>query len=232
MAAHMDEKNDPDHLDTQLAGIFVAQDRPLLITDADEVLFAFFQEFERYLNANGTYFNWASFRLNGNIIDQESDKAVENHVVRELLGSFFVRHTRSIPMIAGAALSLQRLSRHMEIVVLTNIPHAQRADRAHALAAHGLGFPVITNEGSKAEAVKELAGRTTAPVFFIDDSPGHHTDVAGAADHVMRIHFVGDPRLSDLLGPAEDSHHRAFDWDEISTFIEAHLERAGHEIRP
>jgi len=228
----MDKKMQTDHLDSQLAGIVIAQDRPLLITDADEVLFAFFQEFERYLNANGTYFNWASFRLNGNILDQQTHEAIENHVVRELLGSFFDRHTRSIPMIAGAAPSLQRLSRHMDIVVLTNIPHAQRADRAEALAAHGVGFPVITNEGSKAEAVRELAGRTTAPVFFIDDSPGHHTDVAGVADHVMRIHFIGDPRLSDLLGPAEDSHHRAFDWEEISHFIESHLEETGHSIVP
>lgn len=231
MAAHMDKKIDQDHLESQLSGIAIQQDRPLLITDADEVLFAFFQEFERYLNANGTYFNWASFRLNGNIIDQQTDKAVENHIVRELLGSFFIRHTRSIPMIAGAALSLQRLSRSLDIVVLTNIPHAQRADRVEALAAHGVSFPVITNEGSKADAVKELAGRTSAPVFFIDDSPGHHRDVASVADHVMRIHFIGDPRLSDLLGPAEDSHHRAFNWDEISTFIEKHLEKAGHGIQ-
>ena len=55
-------------LHSQLSDVEVALNRPLLITDADEVLFAFMRGFERHLANNGAYFNWASFRLNGNII--------------------------------------------------------------------------------------------------------------------------------------------------------------------
>jgi hypothetical protein len=231
MSAQMHKKNLPDGLESQLSGIQVDPARPLLITDADEVLFAFMESFERHLADNGTYFKWVSFRLNGNIIDQATDRPIENHVVRELIGSFFVRHTRTMAVIEGAAPALQRLSQAMDIIVLTNIPHAQRQDRADALAAHGIGFPIISNEGSKAEAVKALAERTTGPVFFIDDAPSHHSDVANVAEHVRRIHFIGDPRLSDLLGPAEASHLRAFDWPEIAAYIEFHLDQTGHWLK-
>ncbi len=232
MAAKMRNNDAPDGLESQLSGIKVAPDRPLLITDADEVLFAFMKSFERHLDDHGTFFNWASSRLNGNIIDQATGNPVENHIVRELIGTFFVHHTRSMAIIKGAAPTLQRLSRTMDVVVLTNVPHAQRQDRADALASHGIGFPIISNEGSKAAAVKALAERTTAPVFFIDDAPSHHSDVASVADHVRRIHFIGDPRLSELLGPAEASHHRAFDWPEIGTYIETHLDQSGHRPKP
>ncbi|MBT6203794.1 MAG: hypothetical protein P8Q36_03080 [Alphaproteobacteria bacterium] len=214
-------------LHSQLSDVEVALNRPLLITDADEVLFAFMRGFERHLANNGAYFNWASFRLNGNIIARDSDDPLEIPQVRGLLRSYFEEHTQTMDVVEHAPEMLQHLSRRLQVVVLSNVPHAQRADRAAALHNNGMPFPIISNEGSKADAVETLAARTAAPVFFIDDSPNHHDEVKRVADHVVRIHYISDPRLSTLLGPADASHYRARDWLDIRAFIEDHLDQAG-----
>ena len=89
--------------DDQLAGITIDPERPLLISDADEVLFAFMDGFERHLHDNAKSFSWASFRLNGNIIDDETDEPVEPQAVRSLVYSFFERHTRTLAAVDKAA---------------------------------------------------------------------------------------------------------------------------------
>ncbi len=202
--------------------------RPLLITDADEVLFAFMAAFERHLHANDTYFNWASYRLNGNIIARADEKPVGNPQVKALIGDFFELHTRNIAPLDGAAEAMAALvaERGLQIVVLSNVPPQRHGDRQWALARHGMDYPLIANEGAKGSAVAYLAARITAPVFFIDDAPSHHDDVAEHAHHVRRIHYVGHPRLAELIGPAEASHLRARSWDEIRRFIEDHLDSA------
>ncbi|MBN36809.1 MAG: hypothetical protein CMM46_18920 [Rhodospirillaceae bacterium] len=225
MSAHIDEKSGDHALETQLSKVSITSDRPLLITDADEVLFAFMRGFERHLHANDALFNWESFRLNGNILARKTGEPLPNPDVRTLLMSYFEQHTRSMDVVDHAPAMLQQLSLRMQIVVLSNLPHPQRPARAAALQDHGMSFPIISNEGSKADAVAHLSGQTTAPVFFIDDSPTHHREVAEIADHVVRIHFISNPRLGDLLGPAEASHFRARDWPEICAFIEDHLDR-------
>lgn len=206
----------------------VAADRPLLITDADEVLFAFMAAFERHLDDHGTYFNWASYRLNGNIIARADEQPVGNHQVKALISGFFDVHTRNIEPLDGAADAMAALvaERGLQIVVLSNVPAQRHSDRQWALARHGMDYPLIANEGAKGAAVALLAARTSAPVFFIDDAPSHHDDVAEHAGHVRRIHYVGNPRLAKLIGPAPASHLRARSWNEIRRFIEDHLDEA------
>lgn len=213
-----------DNLRTVAA--LIAPDRPLLITDADEVLFAFMASFERHLHDNDAYFNWASYRLNGNIIARVDETPVDNPAVKALISEFFDRHTRNIDPLDGAAEAMASLvaERGLQIIVLSNVPARNHGDRSWALARHGMDYPLIANQGAKGKAVAYLAACTKAAVFFIDDAPSHHDDVAEHANHVRRIHFVGHPRLAELIGPAEASHLRAFSWDEIRRFIEDHLD--------
>jgi hypothetical protein len=217
-----------DDLNEQLATVSIRADRPLLITDADEVLFAFMAAFERHLGENGAYFDWSSYRLNGNIRQLVTREPLDNPAVKALLAGFFDARTRHIEPVPGAAEALAALARRLQVVVLSNVPRHRHGDRAFALARHGMGFPLIANEGAKGAAVAALAAMTRAPVFFIDDAPSHHADVAAAAAAVLRIHFVGNPRLAALIGPAEACHLRARDWPEIRRFIEDHLDGAGH----
>ena len=90
-----------------------------------------------------------------------------------------------------------------------------------------MGYPLVANIGEKGPAVGMLAERTAAPIYFIDDSPSHHTSVAREANHVFRLHFVANPRLAKLLDAAPDSHNRADDWPAARTIIEADLAARG-----
>lgn len=204
----------------ELNALGIDPGRPLLISDADEVLFAFMEGFESFLNSRGLSFSWASFRLNGNIIEDRTGEAVEARAVRSLIYSFFENHTRTIAAVDGAAESLRHLGHHLQIVVLSNIWSEFRDARAHALRSQGMPYPVITNNGSKAPAVAHLASLTSGPAFFIDDSPEHHRDIADLAGDVIRIHYVSNRRLAGLLGPAANCHHHAHDWPGICSFIE------------
>jgi len=204
------------------------RDRPVLITDADEVLFAFMAAFERHLHDNDSYFNWASYRLNGNILARTDHSPLDNPSVKALIAGFFDRHTRAIEPVDGAAEALAALAsdRGLQVVVLSNVPAHCHGDRRWALVRHGMDYPLIANEGAKGSAVAALAACTDEPVFFIDDAASHHDDVARLAERVRRIHFVGNPRLAALIGPAEASHHRARSWPEIQRHIEEHLDGA------
>jgi len=217
----------PKTLQRQLDAIDIRPYRPLLISDADEVLFAFMAAFERYMEGQGAFFDWASYRLTGNIRRKTDQTALSASEVRDMIGSFFHDETRNIPPVAGAASTLEQLSRHMQIVVLSNLPHDLYDDRRHALVRHGMDYPLITNHGSKAPAVHALAARTRGQVVFIDDSPSHHREVAERSGDVRRIHFIGDARLSALLDPIEHSHYRARSWSDIKDHIEQHVTGEG-----
>ncbi len=224
----MSTSNIPYNLRQQLESVDIEPHRPLLISDADEVLFAFMVCFERYMERRGAYFDCVSYRLNGNIHSQSDKRPLSAPEVKDLINGFFREETRDISPIVGAATTLQTLSKRMQVVVLSNVPLEQHDDRRHALVRHGMDYPLIANTGSKAPAVQILAARTKAPVVFIDDSPSHHREVAELSHDVRRIHYVGDARLSALLDPAEHSHYRADSWDDIKRHIEEHLAAEGH----
>ncbi len=216
-----------EDLAEQLAELTLARDRPLIVSDADEVLFAFMASFEPYLNTRGLVFDWSSFALSGNIRRRSDDQPIDYDEVRVHLREFFASHVEAIDPVPGAAEALARLTARAQVVVLSNLPADQRAARRRALVKHGMDYPLITNTGAKGEAVRAMAAQVAAPVVFIDDIPHHHTSVKRAASDVWRLHFIADRRLAALLGPAKDSHQRADDWTEALAAIETYLDRQG-----
>lgn len=212
----------PD-LASQIDAIALEAGRPLVICDADEVIFDFMGGFVAYLGANGLAFTWESYRLNGNIRRADDGSAIADGAVKELVTDFFTHHTEGLPLIAGAREGLAALAARAQVVILSNLPLASRPARERALARCAMPYPLVANLGSKGPAVRELAGRVRAPAAFIDDSPSHHADVAREAAVVRRYHFVGNPRLAPLIGPAPESHARADDWPALRRAIEADL---------
>jgi hypothetical protein len=213
---------------TQIDQLELVRGRPLIVTDADEVLFAFMAGFERFLESINLYFHWGSYALVGNVRTRADDRPVEAEAVRELLKRFFEEHTEMLDPVPGAADALQALSARAQIVVLSNLPLAQAPARRRALAAHGMDYPLIANTGGKGNAVRRLEERVAAPVIFIDDIPTQHTSVRSAAERVLCLHLIADPRLARLLGPAEHSDHRTDTWPEARALIEAALDRLGY----
>ncbi|MGD9538171.1 MAG: hypothetical protein AB7P52_10680 [Alphaproteobacteria bacterium] len=223
----MNEPPDPK-VAAQLEAVKLDSGRPLLICDADEVLFAFMEGFERFLHAHDHYYVWRSYKLSGNVYQRGNAEAMEDAALAGLLAGYWAKHAEDMPPVPDAMPTLAALAALLQVVVLTNVPFEHKAARERSLRRHGLEAPTIANIGLKGPAVGWLAARVAAPSFFIDDSPGHHASVAAHAPGVRRIHFVGDRRLAGLLPQAPDSHHRPDSWAAMRATIEQELRAAGH----
>ncbi|TNE36069.1 MAG: hypothetical protein EP348_07785 [Alphaproteobacteria bacterium] len=213
-----------EEVQPQLAALSIDPARPLIITDADEVLFNFMVGLESFLHSRALYFDWSSFRLTGNIRYRNNDTPAEQAVVGQLLSDFFREKATDLPVVDGAATALHNLSRHAQVVVLSNIPPKYAENRRISLQAAGMNFPLVANVGSKGEVVRHLTRDLEASAYFIDDIPHNHSSVNEHAAHVHRLHYIADERLSDLLGPAEHSHVRLYNWPEIEAHILRHIE--------
>ena len=195
--------------------------RPLLIVDADEVLFLFVEGLSNFLGERGLVLDLSSYRLHGNVKNRDGI-AVADAEVTELLG-VFRRAVDSLTCVEGARESLARLSPLLDIVVLSNVTKAQAPARLRNLTKHGFAYPLVTNGGLKGPAVKTLASRSGRPAFFIDDIPQQLASAAEEAPDVFRIHLIGDERLKPLLPAAPHAHLRADTWGDAEAFIHTRL---------
>jgi len=212
----------------QLAALDLDPARPLILCDADEVLLTFLAAFERFLHGRGYYYLWRSYALGGNVRWRTDSSDVCKDQVRRLIEEFYADHAATLAPVAGAAEALKRLSARADIIVLTNLLREHLAARQRQLASYGVPYPVISNSGAKGPAVAWFAERLQAPLYFIDDSPRHHSSVARDAARAVRIHFVAERRLSGLIGPAADCHYRTDTWSSARHVIERDLAAKGY----
>ncbi|TNE37423.1 MAG: hypothetical protein EP347_07945 [Alphaproteobacteria bacterium] len=207
----------------QVDAIQLQEGRPLILCDADEVLFKFLEGLEHYLENEGYWLDMTSFRLTGNVKEKGTDEVVDGMRVKELLDSFFQHRTEHLEPVEGAAAALESLSNHAQIVILSNLPLAQRQDRERALAEHGMPYPLVANQGIKGPPAKALAEAAGGPVTFLDDLPPNLQSVREAVPHATLIHFIADPRLARLIGKAEASDHRLDTWPEVHDLLSRQL---------
>jgi hypothetical protein len=204
----------------QIAALTLDPARPLIICDADEVLFQFVKSLDVWLRTQDHYLDLQSFAITGNIKHLETQIPWPAEGVKALLNDFFAEGTRDETPVPGAAEALEALSIHAQIVVLTNIKVDYRANRIGALKKHGMPYPVIANEGKKGAAASALAERAGRPVIFLDDLPPNISSVRAGVPGAHIIHFVGDPRLAAMIGPAPDANHRIDEWSEVRDVVE------------
>ncbi len=209
-----------DSVRSQIDALELDPQRPLVICDADEVIFEFVRSLERYLDTRDHYLDLQSFAITGNIKHKETDVPFPASEMKDLLADFFAVATRDMTPVPGAAKALASLADLAQIVVLTNMPEAHRSARLAALERHNMSYPVIANEGAKGAAAAALSKRTGKPVIFLDDLPPNIASVRRGVPDATIIHFIGDARLARLLGPAPDSDHRIDDWVEAQRIIE------------
>lgn len=217
-----------DDVATQLGGLSLEPARPLIVTDADEVILQFVRGFEAYLDERGLYLELATFALTGNVRDKRTHEPLAAEAVRDHLAAFFADGAHRLEAVPGAAEALQALARRAQIVILSNVPMERRELRRDALRRLRMDYPLVANVGAKGAAVAHLAGQVRAPVFFLDDLPHNIGSVARAVEHVICVHFVADPRLARLLEPAEHCHARLDDWTAARAFIEERLDALGY----
>lgn len=208
----------------QLAEINIQPDRPLIITDADEVLLRFMMALEKFLDAEGLWIDLKSFAINGNIKSRKTNEPVQRD---NLIDDFFAAATRDIPAVDHAAEALEKLSEQAQILVFTNLPLQYKQERIDNLRAHGMDYPVLVGSGLKGPTLAHLATQTRAPVFFLDDIPHNINSARDHSPDTHRIHFIADPRLAELVAPAAGASTRIDCWKQAHDWISSQLIQRG-----
>jgi hypothetical protein len=199
--------------------------RPLVITDCDEVLMHMVVPFAKWVDdEHGVLFRIEDASFAGALKRKECGTPLEAAEVWPLLDGFFTTEmTRQYP-IPGALAAMAEIAKHADIVVLTNVGPEHQARRVDQLAEHDFHAPVIGSRGGKGEPVRRLIEQYQPSVaVFIDDLGGHHTSVAQEAPEVWRLHLVGEPAIADKIAPSKHAHARIDNWTEAQDWILARL---------
>ena len=202
----------------------IAPDRPLLIVDADEVLFQFMNAFHAFIQSRGHAFVFRSYALNGNVLAHEGGPPLTKEEVGALVGGFFAERTAAMPPDPEAAPALRRLEAEgVQALVLSNVPESAANARREALAASLINLSLAPWSGPKGEAVKALAAKTSGATAFVDDIAHHHESVRDLAPDVHRLHYVTHPTLRELLGKVEAAHDQAESWPQLEEIIKSRI---------
>ena len=203
--------------------------RPLIISDCDEVLLHMVAHFKDWLEeSQGIDFSLENANFAEALRWQESGELVDQAEIWRLLGGFFdTQMDRQLP-IAGAVEAINSLFEQADVVILTNLVDKRRDMRAEQLAAVGIEAPVYTNQGPKGPALQRIIEEyRPSRAIFIDDLPQHHQSVSETAPDVLRLHFCGEPLIAGSIGCAHKAGHadaRIDRWSEALPWLKNRLE--------
>ena len=122
-------------------------------------------------------------------------------------------------LIKDCKITLEELSKHTSIIILTNMPNEYVINRIKALENNGMFYDVIVNKGGKGQVCAELEKKTDNSVFFIDDSPNQIASVAYKTKNIFKIHFLQNPKLLKILPQVNESDYNTNDWKQIKEII-------------
>ncbi|MDN3647091.1 HAD family hydrolase [Pontixanthobacter aestiaquae] len=202
--------------------------RPLLISDCDEVLLHMVAPFRDWLAENeGVEFRMAGNNFANSMRWQDSGKFVGEKDIWRLLGSFFDTEMYRQKPIEGAISGINIIAENADVVILTNLNDARQQMRAEQLAEHGVHARVFTNQGPKGPALANIiAEYQPERAIFIDDLPQHHESVSEVMPDVKRLHLCGEPMLAPLIDCAHEAGHahaRIDNWFEALPWLQKEL---------
>jgi hypothetical protein len=195
--------------------------RPLLITDCDEVLLHMVSHFDAWLGEeHGIRFAFETGNFGEAMTHSATGELVASDQVWPLLEQFFRQEMHRQTIVPGAVEALGRIGEIADIVILTNLGDEAHPWRVDQLARHGIRHEVVCNRGGKGEPVRSIVERHGAQAaVFVDDLPVHHASVAKHAPAVHRLHMVAEPRLAPAVPTAEHAHARIDDWPTATNWI-------------
>ena len=211
----------------QLDELLLNPNKPLLISDADEVILDFLGSFEKYLLTFNLKIDLSTYSLLGNIFDINSNEPVSKEEVTLHLEGFFKKHTKDINFSIGAYENLKKIENELnfQIIILTNIPVSRRQDRIYCFKNNNLEYPIIANINSKGPTIQKMISGFKNKVFFIDDMIFNLESANIDAPDVKLIHYVSDKRLAKLLKTPKEIATRAESWDEIYRYIKNEIKK-------
>ena len=195
--------------------------RPLMITDCDEVLLHMLTHFADWVDeAHGFEFSLDAKHFRDAVRDRRDGQPVPEGKIWPLLDSFFDSEMHRQNIVPGAAEALAEIGEVADIVVLTNIGDQYHANRVRQLAAFDIRHRVLCNQGGKGRPVAELIEQARPSVaVFVDDLHIHHESVAKHAPEVWRLHMIAEPRVAAHKPAAQHAHARIDDWREAKSWI-------------
>jgi len=198
--------------------------RPLIISDCDEVLLHMVRHFRDWLGEqHGIDFDLGANPFVDSMKHAADGSAVAEQDVFRFLQLFFDTEMPCQTAIEGAVEAMRELQRDADVVVLTNLADQYNAARAQQLREFGLEAPVYTNQGPKGPALRRILDeRPASRIVFIDDLAHHHGSVAEVAPDVKRLHFCGEPAIAPHVPCAHvagHAHARIDNWQEALPWL-------------
>ncbi|WP_380873785.1 hypothetical protein ACFB49_43790 [Sphingomonas sp. DBB INV C78] len=195
--------------------------RPLLITDCDEVLLHMVSHFAAWLGeAHEINFALDRHDFVGALTARADGAPVPPEKVWPLLDGFFDTEMHRQTLVPHAREALAAIGAVADIVVLTNLGDHRQPGRVAQLDAHGIRHRVVCNQGGKGRPVAKLIEEFTPSVaVFVDDLPQHHESVAKHAPDVWRLHMVAEPLMAPHISAAPHAHVRIDDWAVAQTWV-------------
>ena len=194
-----------------LNSYIVQENKPILICDADEVIFDFMHEFLLFLKKYNFFFNWDSYALTGNII-RKNNTALSEEEVKKLINFFFKSCTLNMKLVNGARSSLHKISEKFNIIILSNIPFEFYELRKSALDKNGLNFPFFANRGEKGTPSSIISNLHNNQTWFIDDSPSQVSSVRKKNTNIKTILFIENSKLAKLIKNKKDCDFYSTNW--------------------
>jgi hypothetical protein len=195
--------------------------RPLLISDCDEVLLHMLTHFADWVDeAHGLSFALDASGFREAMRDKVTGEPVGQERVWPLLDGFFDSEMHRQNLVPGAVEALARIGEVADIVILTNIGDEYEAARVEQLGRFDIRHRVLCNRGGKGGPVVELLAEMQPSVaVFVDDLAVHHESVARHAPGVWRLHMIAEPRVASHMPPAPFAHARIDDWPAATEWI-------------
>lgn len=202
--------------------------RPLVISDCDEVLLHMVAPFKDYVaECHGINFAMKDNDFGKAMRYADDGRPVEGPEIWRLLNLFFDTEMYRQHPIIGAVEGINTIAAHADVVILTNLGDDRRAARTQQLADHGIHARVFTNQGPKGPALQAILDEyRPSRAVFIDDLPQHHASVGQISPDVRRLHLCGEPMLAphiDCAHTAGHAHARIDAWPEALPWIMAHV---------
>ena len=181
----------------QISNLNIDPNLPLMIFDADEVLVHFAEPFATYIKKHNHRLQLTGYRLDNAIKKADTDEVADPDTAKDLVWGFINEKTKSQPAAKGAPQALMKLQAYAQIIILSNVPHSVHDDRVANLKSLNMDYPLISNEGMKGPAVKEILRNHKAQSFFIDDNPYQVESVYNDNQQTVCVHFS----VCDLVKP-------------------------------
>ena len=181
----------------QISNLNINPTLPLMIFDADEVLVHFAEPFAAYIKKHDHYLHLTGYRLDNAIKKADTHEVADPDTAKDLVWGFINEETKSQPAAKGAPQALKTLQAYAQIIILSNVPHSVHDDRVANLKSLNMDYPLISNEGMKGPAVKEILKNHKAQSFFIDDNPYQVESVYNDNQQTVCVHFS----VCDLVKP-------------------------------